>query len=558
MALSWNFLSSVNSILTKRSDGPDRLQEDGSVDLSLDYRLTRKLSVGAFFSQDRYSAEKTESTTSNAGISTRLSFAGISWVQSVGAKFIDNQDNTLTQPDRSEQGINFSQTISWSPRILSGAQTDISLSQSLLELKKIPIHKRDLNISFSRCLNSSSDTNCRQDSIQVTYKEAWEKKRFFTGITQKKNRRDVNMSASRGIGLGVKLIADLDYLYDRDRRYSADQDSLYHYLLSSSLVADLRLERKLWERILVEGVYKYLRSEWNYLGEEGDQRMEGGELGGRIAAGLSRADSLYLTASVGVTSFFAPASGQFNDRDKLTVLAWGEYLHIFNSFLDMRLEGGFKNFHLTYMSEQNSYDNNHDQTYFLSPTFTWLPYRKLTVKQSYSIKANYRYYDYEKASESVRNSLLRRASSSSEVVYRYNEKMTFFAGYTYRYEDDGPLIWKDQWVQKISRDQRTNAISLSLDFRPARKFSISPRYTYEERKSWNHEAKEIGEGEEEIVKERRVLENRFLRKSISISLGYLVDQDNRLYLSAAHRLQDETQSSREISDYVAVSVAWMF
>ncbi len=554
---SWNFLSSVNSILTKRPDGPDWWQEDGRLDLSLGRDLSSGLNLRAFFLQDRYSAERIRSTTSNAGISSELRFAGLSLVQSLGAEFIENINDAWPQPDRSDRGISLSQSVSFSRRILGRARTEVSVSQSFLQLKKIPIQKRDLDLSFSRPLGVSA-ADGTQDSIRIAYQEAWEKKRFFEGNVQRRSLRDLRVSGSRRFGPEMKLEADASYLYEKDRRYWSDPDSLYYHFLSSSLVAELRLEKSLWNRIVVESFYKYMISEWDYLGDESDERMEAGDLGGRLSAGVTPSDSVYLTASVGVTSFFAPASGEFNDRDKLTMLFWGQYVRILSPYLSMRLEGGFNQFQLTYMSELHSYDNSHDLTYYLSPSFTWILHRRLTLTQSYSIKANYRYYDYQKASESGPNALLRRASSSSDVAYRAGERMTFFAGYTYRYEDEGPLIWKDQWVQKIGQDRRTNTISLSVEYRPSGRLSFSPNYTYEQRKSWNHEALEEGGPDQATIKEKRVLGNRFFRKLISLTLKYLVDRDHYIYLSAAHRMQDDTMSAQEISNYVTASLAWVF
>jgi hypothetical protein len=554
---SLDFLSSVNSTITKRPDGPDWWQEDGRIDFSLGHDVSSRLNLGAFFLQDRYSAEKIRSTTSNAGVSSEFRFAGVTLVQSLGAEFIENTNHTWPQPDRSDRGISLSQSISSSPRILSRARTEVSLSQSFLQLKNIPIQRRNVNLFFSRPLGVSAASGS-QDSIQIGYQEAWEKKRFFEGKVQRRSLRDLRVSGSQRFGPGVKLEADAGYLYEKDRRYWSDPDSLYYRFLSSSLVTELRMEKGLWNKVVLESFYKYMVSEWDYLGDQNDERMEAGDLGGGLSAGITSADSLYLTASIGITSFFAPASGEFNDRDKQTVLLWGQYVRLFGPYLSMRLEGGFNQFQLTYMSEQHSYDNNHDLTYYLSPSFTWILHRRLTLRQSYSVKANYRYYDYQKASESGPNTLLRRASSSSDVAYRASERVTFFAGYTYRYEDEGPLIWKDQWVQKIGQDRRTNSINLSLEYRPWGGLSFSPNYTYEQRKFWNHEALEEGGPDQVTVKEKRVLGNRFFRKLISLTLKYLVDQDHYIYLSAAHRLQDDTMSAQEISNYATVSLAWVF
>lgn len=554
---SWGLLSSINSALIKRSDGPDWSQEDGKLSLTADYRLTKNLRGGGFFSQDIYSSEETKATTSDYGIKADLNMGGILFSQSLGVKTIDNQFSSYPELQGTESGISYDQTISASPQILPQSKTEISVNQSIVEMEKIPTRKRGLNLSFSRFL-SGAGSIWETDSLRVVYREEWAKKKFLSGKTQRKSHRDVNLYASKKAPLGFNLRFSFDYLYDRDRRYLAGQDVLDFYLLSGSLITNLQVTRSFWQRLEVEGFYKYMHSEWDYLNQESDQSMEGGELGGRLTAEITRADSLQLTSSVGVTSFFAPISGQFNDRDKLTVLAWGEYVHIFSPYLTMRLEGGFKNFHMLYMSEQFSFENNHDQTYLLSPTLIWLPHSKLTLKQVYSIKANYRYYDHQKASETGRNSLLRRASSASEVIFRYSRRVTLLASYSYRYEDDGPLIWRDQWVQKISRDQRTNALTMSAEYRPSGKITISPKYTYEERESWNHEAEEIVENEEMTVEELRILGSRFSRNMISVSFQYLVNQDNYLYLAAAHRLQDETQRKREVSDYVTVSVARVF
>lgn len=556
--LHWGLSSSINSILTKRSDGPDWSQEDGSINLKADYRLTRKLKTGTFFSQSIYSSEGTKATTSDCGISSELNLAGIRFVQVLGARSIDNKDSAPVGISRSERGFNYSQTISASPRLFSASTADIAISQSTIRMKNVPVQKRDLYVSFSKYLTDSPTLTSERDSLQVGYREAWGRKKFFSGRSQKTNHRDVNLRASKRIPLGLKLDLVTDYLYDRDRRFSADWDTLDFYLLSSSLNAHLRVERRLFERILAAAFYRYMRSEWDYLDETRDQEMEGGELGGEVKAEITRADSLYLVASTGVTSFYAPFSGQFNDRDRLTVLAWGEYLHVFSPWLRVRVEGGFRNFHQLYMSGLSSFDNNHDQTYVLSPTLTWLPSQKLTLKQNYRIKANYRYYDYEKSEESSRNSLYRRASSTSEATFRYNKRMVFFFGYTYKYEDDGPLIWTDQWVQKISRDQRTNTINLSLDYRPFEKVSISPGYTHEKRKSWDHEAEDAGGLDKKAVKEKRVLADTFYRNVISLSFRYSVDLENYLHLSAAHRLQDGRLTKRESCDYVTVSIARVF
>lgn len=567
--LSWGLSSSINSTLIKGStfsDSRDRWQEDGRIDLNLNYVLDKNLKVGGLFSQDLNSLEKRKVTTSDYGVVSEFNLAGISFIQVLGAKNIDRK---LSEVKRSETGFNYSQTISFSPRIFSGSATEISLNQTTTRLKNIPIVKRDFNLSFFKYLSDSPTSDLEKDSLQVAYLGAWAEKKFFAGKisapqinTQKKNQRALILCISRRVPLGVKLDFTFDLLSNR-YRYFADSDTLFDPLLTDNLASSqnmyLGVKKNFLQKVLVESFYKYMRSEEDYTGDEKDQKMEGGELGGEVKAEITRADSLHLTASIGVTSFYAPLfSGQFNDRDVLTTLAWGEYLHIFNPYFNFRVEGGFRNFHQLYISNRLSSNNNHNQTYLFSPTVTWQPDWKLRLKQSYSIQANYIYYDYEKARESAKNKLFRRASSSSGVIYRYNGRLIFSFGYIYKYEDYGQLIWKDQWVQKVSWDRRTNTFNLSIDYRPTRKVSFSPKYTYEKRKSWDHVREEATGSEGKAGKEKRILKDEFYRNMISFSLRYFVGEDNYVYFSAAHRLQKGTQSKREISDYVTVSVARVF
>jgi hypothetical protein len=566
--LSWGVSSSINSTLIKRSAfsfSQDRWQEDGKIDLNLSYVLDRKIKIGGLFSQNLNALEERKVTTSEYGVVSEFNLAGINFLQVLGAKNIDRR---LSEIKRSEEGFNYTQAISFSPRIFSGSKSNISLKQTTTRLKNIPILERDFTLSFLKYLSFSPAFDGQKDSIQVAYLEAWSKKKFFAGEitspqinTQKKNQRAFNLCASKKIPFGVKLDFAFDFLSNR-YRYSTDSDTLLQPFLTDNLASSqnmyLGVKKEFLQKILVESFYKYESSDEDYTGAEKDQKMEGGEWGGELKAEITRLDSLHLNASIGVTSFYAPPfSGQFNDRDVLTILAWGEFLHIFNPYFNIRLEAGFRNFNQLYLSNRLSSNNNHNQTYLVSPTVTWQPDEKLNFKQNYSIQANYIYYDYEKASE-TKNKLFRRASSTSEIVYRYNQRVIFSLGYIYKYEDYGQLIWKDQWVQKPSWDRRTNTINLSIDYQPLRKVSFSPKCTYEKGKSWDHVAVETTGSGGKADKEKRILTDKFYRNTLSFSLKYFMDKDNYLYLSAAHRLQKGTQSKQETSDYATVSVARVF
>jgi hypothetical protein len=567
--LSWGVFSLINSTLIKSSAFSNRQnwwQEDGRIDLSLNYRWVENFEIGGLFSQNLNSLEKRKVTTSNYGIISQFNLAGINFIQVLGAEHIDRK---LDEAERSEVGFDYSQTIFFSPRIFSSSATKISLNQTTTRSKNTPILEREFDLSFFKYLQDSPASEWEKESLQVAYQEGWAKKKFFAGEitapqinTQKKNQRVLNLCLSKRIPLGVKLDFAFDFLSNR-YRYSTDSDTLVNPLLTDNLASSqnmyLDVRKEFLQRVMLGSFYKYMSSEENYKDDKKDQKMEGGEWGGELKAEIPGGDSLHLTTSVGVTSFYAPFfSGQFNDRDVLTILAWGEYWHIFNPYFNLMLEGGFRNFHQIYLSDRLSSNNNHNQTYLLSPTVTWQPGLKLSLKQNYNIQANYIYYDYEKEKESTKNRLFRRASSASEVTYRCNQRLIFSFGYTYKYEDYGQLIWKDLWVQKPSWDRRTNTFNLSLDYQPINKVIFSPKCSLEKGKSWDHVADEPTASAGKGSKERRILKEKFYRNVLSFSLNYYVDEGNYLTFSVAHRLQNGTQGKQETSDYATVSVARVF
>jgi hypothetical protein len=567
--LSWGLFSLINSTLIKGSALSNRQnwwQENGTIDMSLNYRWVENFKIGGLFSQNLNSLERRKVTTSNYGIISEFNLAGINFIQVLGAAHIDRK---LDEAERSEAGFNYSQTVLFSPQLFSSSATKISLNQTITSLKNTPILEREFDLSFFKYLQDSPASEWEKESLQVAYQEGWAKKKFFAGEitasqinTQKKNQRVLNLCLSKRIPLGVKLDFAFDFLSNR-YRYSTDSDTLANPLLTDNLASSqnmyLEVRKEFLQRVMLGSFYKYMSSEENYKDDRKDQKMEGGEWGGELKAEIPGGDSLHLTSSVGVTSFYAPPfSGQFNDRDVLTILAWGEYWHIFNPYFNLMLEGGFRNFHQIYISDRLSSNNNHNQTYLLSPTVTWRPNLKLSFKQNYNIQANYIYYDYEKERESTKNRLFRRASSTSEVTYRHNQRLIFSFGYTYKYEDYGQLIWKDQWVQKPSWDRRTNTFNLSLDYQPLNKVIFSPKCSLEKGKSWDHVTDEPTASAGKESKERRILKEKFYRNVLSFSLNYYVDNGNYLTFSVAHRLQNGTQSKQETSDYATVSVARVF
>jgi hypothetical protein len=553
--LSWGFSSAINSMLIKRSlfsGNQDRWQEDGRINLSLNYGLSHRLKIGALFSQDINSLEKRKVTSSEYGITSEYEISGIRFAQVVGGKDIDRR---LEEGRRKDAGFNHRLEISHSPYLFSESATRISLSQTSSQLSNIPFLERDLSIFFSKTLSA-------EDSLEFSYQEGWARKKFYQGDlgesrvnTQRKIRRVINLRSSTQAPLDVKVGFDFDFTlngYKYSGEPAPDSPALTDNSFSSQNVR-LEARRDFFKRISLGSFYKYVETDEDYADDEKDQERKGGELGGNLQFMISGADSLYLTASIGVTSFYAPeVSARFNDRDILNLFAWGEYLHVFSPMFSLRLEGGFRNFHQVYISNRLSANNNHNQTYVLSPTFLWRPHPKLDLRQNYNIQANYIYYDYEKSIESTKNRLFRRGSSNTRISCRVSARVGFAFGYFYRYEDYGQLIWRDQWVQKPSWERRTHTFNFKVNYSPTRSWGFFPEYTYEKRGSWDHST--------DLMTERRIRisSDKFYRNMISLSCKYLVNDRNYISLTGTHRVQKSRSGPRESADFATISVSRIF
>jgi hypothetical protein len=553
--LSWGFSSSINSMLIKRSvfsNNQDRWQEDGRINLSLNYSLSRRLKVGAVFSQDLNSLEKRKVTSSEYGITSEYEISGIRLVQVLGGKNINRE---LEEGRRKDVGLNHRMTLSFSPQLFSESNAQVSLSQNSSRLSNIPLVERELDVFFLKAFSP-------HDSLQFSYREGWAKKKFYQGdltesdiSTQRKTRRVIILRSSVRAPKDIMVGFDFDFSLN-GYNYAVEPGSVSPPLRDNSFSLQnfrLQAQRDFFQRFSLDGFYKYVEAKEDYTDDQKDQKRKGGEVGGSLRFKISEKDSLYLTTTVGVTSFYTPeVSVNFNDRDILTLFTWGEYLHIFSSLFRVRVEGGFRNFHQIYISDRLSANNNHNQTYVLSPTFFWQPHPKLDLKQNYNIQANYIYYDYEKSTESTKNRLFRRGSSSTNINYRILRRVGFSFGYVYKYEDYGQLIWRDQWVQKPSWERRTHTFNFKLSYQPIKSLDLFPEYTYERRKSWDHST--------DLLTERRIktLSDKFYRNIISVNCKYLVNDRNYISFTGAHRVQKSTRSLKETSDYATVSVSWMF
>ena len=544
------FENSINSTLIKKSlftASQDRWQEDGDIALRLNYNLSPKIKVGSVFDHNLSSLENHKVNKSGYSLFSEWSvLPSLKVKETLGLKTIRRKWQNI---NRSDQGLDNEFNLVYNPE-LWGDKGEVSLKQEDTKFKDIPSLHRELNLSYRKISAS-------RDSLDIFFKESYSRRSFYSGAdftqvsTQKRRERNVRFGSVKRIPLEFKFKLTYDFMLNK-YRYSTEEDTLFTPLTLqdnsfSSHTFLFNIQREFLDRFFLETFYTYSESDEDYGGEEKDQEMESGELGARLSMKITSKDSVYVNASIGVTSFYTPQTSRyFSDRDIMTKLAKIEHLHIFNPYLKLRTDLGFNNFHQIYLSEWLSANNSYNETYILSPLVLIQPSPKWKIEQRYSIQANYITYDFEKETESSRNKILRRGSSSTRINFLFSPGLDFDLGYTYRYEDYGQLLWRDQWVARRSWERRTHRVDFGFSYQIGKKLYIIPKYDYEIKKEWDHT---LG---------KRDLSHEFYRDMISLKVDYFTNPVNYIEASFRYRFQRDTPGVKDETSFVNVSLAHHF
>ena len=543
----WEFLFSLNSLLIKQ-EIQDRWQEDGDLRVKFDYLLKSGFKTGVLLRHKLSSLGSRKVTSQDYLLTAETNlWQKLKISQNVGVSSI-NRKSEVTKGG--ESGLNYSLALGLGPFNWEKADLFVDLNQNLIKLERIPSQERNLKIRLNRNLTA-------KDSLNLEYQEGWSKKSFFSSegsqtSTQRKTERALRLDTSRGLFSG--LLFKFGYNFQLNTyRYISEEDTLFNplYLRDNSLSSRdyiLSLSRTFFGRANLQGFYKYMSGHEDYGLTERNQDMNGGELGGRFSVRFSDSDSGFISASMGVTSFYTAPGSFFNDRDVLTKILSLEYLHIFNRSFSLKIKTGFKNFHQIYISSQKSANNNYNETYNLSPGLSWRISQKVKFYQEYQIQANYISYDFQKATESNQNKIFRRASSLSRLNYSLSENLEGELNYLYRFEDFGQLLWKDEWVRRPSWERKTQGFGLLVRHKLFKSVIFSSGYNYEIRKDYSL-LLDLPTG-----KEKKVFTYKFYRNLLNFSLDYITDDANFMRFAWTIRAQKESRSKEDLSNFITITL----
>lgn len=291
--------------------------------------------------------------------------------------------------------------------------------------------------------------------------------------------------------------------------------------------------------------YRYLDADEDFGASAKDQNLETGELEISAYCRPAPADSLGARVLWKVVSFVVPPQGGFyTDRDLATRLAELAWQHRFSPEWETTIAFSYRGFRQVFISGQWSGNNNHNDVYMLEPRLRWSPAPGWRVQQTYRIQANYLSYDVEKGRpQPERSTLYRRGESETRLVLAPVHRAEVELRYTYRYEDFGPLIWREKWNQLVSWDRRSHLVGAVWRYHLKTAWELVPGFSFEEKRSYDHR--------ERGTATVRVRSAAFVRRVIELAVHWRPEGGrDDLHLSGSRRMQRSPSGLRDISNWV--------
>ena len=553
------FSNASSAVLMKESllfGKKDRWGENYRSRLGWRFNDGQTFNVAAIFDNDYRSFEERIVVDNSVGLSAEYRPAAGLTLSNIGS-FITNTRNNYGNRYRSS-GYRNQLDAAYNNRISQSTGFRVDYSQDMKLIPDIPATSLDGSASFH---SLGSD-----DSVRITMGGAYQNRKYFTTShsfesisRQRRSTAGANLLLSwKPIGdTYLRLQSNLDYRQFRYKHYGSDRLGISSGLLGSdngSRTLDYKLSatRYAASRLAIETHYMYRATEEDYGSLSARQNVEAAELRGAIRSAPGIIDSVWAEAIFSVTCYSSDQERSFfSDRDRIMRLYGLGISHRLNPSLTLRIDGSYRDFHQTYVSGALSANNNHNTIYVVRPEVGWRPFPWFTISNSFLLHANYIWYDYEKETESERNTLFRRARWTSEYKVVISRRLTLRPSYTYKYEDFGQLFWRDQWVQKTNWYRRAHLPTLELSYRPWRTLRIDPGVSYEWKKSWEFTVSEEGTID-------KIEKETFGRTTIHLDLDYSPGPRTSISMSYLRRVQKSDLFADDITNQYIVNLYRLF
>jgi len=537
-------------------DRRDRWQEDYRT--RLEWRFTKKRNFGltSVFENDYSSLEERLVVENSVGLLAWLQPTPGLTLENTGAFITANRNNSGRE--NRANGFHAISEARYNHRFSRSSALDVAYTQDLKILPDIPVTGFSGRASFF--------DNGRQDSIGLSWIGEYQNSKYFT-TTQSFESISRQQKTVTGAHLvlsfqpmtdtRVKLLSNLDYRQFEYSHTGTDITAASGGLLgsnNSTSAFDYKLSanRVMFRKAVLETHYQYRETVEDYGSLSADQKTKTGEVRFGLKVHPTVDDSVWAEVIFSLTSYISgKASSFFSDRDRTLQLYSAGVMHRINSAMSLRVDGSYRDYHQTYVSGTLSANNNHNKTYVLTPAVDWNPEPWLAITNSFLLHANYVWYDHEKTVSSERNTLFRRAQWKSDYRLIVSRKLTIEPSYTYKYEDFGQLLWRDQWAQKTNWDRRTHLPELEFFYRAWYWLRINPSFTYEHKKSWEFVLSDRG-----VIE--RVEKETFKRTKVSFAVDYTPSLRTKVSFAVQRRVQKSSIYGDDKTNQFVVSAHRVF
>jgi hypothetical protein len=293
-----------------------------------------------------------------------------------------------------------------------------------------------------------------QNSLGVQHNIFHRNAGVFEIMNQTKYGLDRSFSMSTSFGLSNRLI-ERGYRFKDDLNPASLTDSRIQEMqffgtvsllwsLFDWLNADIRLlysERD--ERYSVPDApvpnIEQLRAQANKLENTAQRTM----FSTALNASVTQNDSIHLVSSISILRYDTPDVLNTDDRDELLITSGIDILHRFSSRVLLTLSADLTLFHLVYLFQEQSANNNWNRVIRLSPSIEYVPSSWFRTVARAGVLANYTISDYEQQSASIRNFSYRQAMWSDSTVLRLSERIECNFSGSLRIFERGTLKWKE-------------------------------------------------------------------------------------------------------------------
>jgi hypothetical protein len=162
-----------------------------------------------------------------------------------------------------------------------------------------------------------------------------------------------------------------------------------------------------------------------------------------LTAGVTANDRIQFISSVGLLRYDTPVGSNNDDRDEFLATFGSEILHRFSPHLVLTLTADVTLFHLVYLQQEQSANNNWNRVLRLSPCVEYEPVPWFRTVARAEVLANYTVSDYEQQIASIRSFSFRQAMWSDSSVLRISHRIHCNILGSLRIFERGILKWKE-------------------------------------------------------------------------------------------------------------------